>query len=91
MSTAGSNSEPISAADVERYRDAEWALRNPEVQRQYEGQWVVAYQRQVIAHGADPKTVAVEAAHVAAGHSHRPVFCAPEDPFGIISSKGICR
>ncbi len=45
--------EPIPASELERYRDAEWALHDPEVQRTYEGQWVVAYERRIIAHGPD--------------------------------------
>ncbi len=70
--------EPIPASELERYRDAEWALHDPEVQRTYEGQWVVAYERRIIAHGPDPRAVADQASSIAAGPAHRLVFCAPE-------------
>ena len=54
MSSRDGQVEPLSCAELGRYRDAESALRDPQVQEQYEGQWVVAYQGQIIAHGDDP-------------------------------------
>src|SRR2546429_173188 len=69
----------IPALELERYRDAEWALRDPEVQSRYKGQWVVAYERKIIAHGHDADTVAAEAGHVATGFSHRLVYCSDDN------------
>jgi hypothetical protein len=80
MSSTETNREAIPTVDLECYRDAVWALHDPDVQRQYEGQWVVAHQQKVIAHGPDPQTVAEAAAQVARGLPHRVVFCAREDP-----------
>ena len=48
-------SEVLGAAELDRYRDAEWALHDPGVYRRYNGQWLVAFERKVIAHGTDPK------------------------------------
>ena len=72
--------ELMSRAELERYRDAEWALHDPQVQEQYQGQWVVAYERRIIAHGEDPRAVAEEASRLVSDQTHRIVFCAQEDP-----------
>ena len=68
-------SETLNASELDRYRDAEWAMVDAEVQSRFRGQWVVAYERKVIAHGADPKTVLSEACRVASDQNHRLVFC----------------
>jgi hypothetical protein len=72
-------STAISATELECYRDAEWAMHDPEVQRRYHGLWVVAYRRQIIAHGTDPLDVARQAEGIASGVSHHAVFCAAQD------------
>jgi len=64
---------------LERYRDAEWALHDPEVQRCYSGQWVVAFEGRIIAHGSDPHAVAEEACRGVRAAAHRPVFCSADD------------
>jgi hypothetical protein len=74
------DSEPIPPQELERYRDADWALHDLDVQRTYAGQWVVAYQRRIIASGEDARAVADQAARLAAGHAHRLVYCAPDEP-----------
>lgn len=71
--------EPIPSADLERYRDAEWALHAADVQQQYHGQWVVAYERRIIAHGMDAQAVAEEAGRLVKGQAHRLVLCLRED------------
>jgi hypothetical protein len=70
----------LSTVELERCRDAEWALRDPDVQRRFEGQWVVAYQQRIIAHGDDPKVVSQSAIQLVGDRGHRLVFCAREDP-----------
>jgi Family of unknown function (DUF5678) len=70
----------LGAIELERCRDAEWALRDLDVQRQFEGQWVVAYQQRIIAHGDDPKVVEQSAIQLAGDQGHRLVFCARDDP-----------
>lgn len=74
------NGEQLSNGELDRCQDAEWALRDPNVQRQFEGQWVVAYQQRIIAHGDDPKVVARCAIQLAGDQGHRLVFCARDDP-----------
>ena len=68
-------SEALNASELDRYRDAEWAMHDAEVQSRFPGQWVVAYERKVIAHGADPKSVLSAACRVASDPNHRLVFC----------------
>ena len=80
MSSLDAQAEPIEAADLDSYRDATWALRDPQVQHQFEGKWVVAYQGRIIAHGTDPGNVIHEANRLVGDRKHRVVFCAPEDP-----------
>lgn len=77
-SSIDGRSESLNASELDRYRDAEWALHDVEVQRCYPGQWVVAYERKVIAHGTDPSAVLAEANRVASGHQHRLVFSAAD-------------
>ncbi len=80
MSNLDGHIEPIRRPELERYRDADWALHDPEVQKQYEGQWVVAYQGRIIAHGDDPRAVLQDASQRVNDEAHRVVFCAREDP-----------
>src|SRR3989442_4071439 len=80
MSASQEKSERIPPEDLERFRDAEWALHDPEVQQMYEGQWVVAYERKIIAHGPDATAVAEQASRVVKDQAHRLVFCGVEDP-----------
>jgi Family of unknown function (DUF5678) len=80
MSDHNGEMDQLSDVELDRLRDAEWALRDLDVQRQFEGQWVVAYQRRIIAHGDDPKAVAQSAIRVTGDQGHRLVFCARDDP-----------
>jgi hypothetical protein len=80
MAVFKGHGEPIPLPELERYRDAEWALHDPAIQRTYQGQWVVAFERTIIAHGTDAQAVAAQARQIAQGQAHRLVFCAPEDP-----------
>ena len=70
----------IPPEELERYRDAEWALHDPAVQQGYAGQWVVAYQRRVLASGPTAASALERANGLVPGQSHKVVFCAPEDP-----------
>lgn len=79
MNQANRHSEEMNSADLERYRDAEWAINSSEVQRRYNGQWVVAYERQGIAHGADPAGVVAKAQEIVSGVAHRVIFCTGGD------------
>lgn len=72
--------EQIPPEELERYRDAEWALHDPDIQRKYEGQCVVAFEGKIIAHGLDAKAVLEEANRLVKGQRHLLVFCAPDDP-----------
>lgn len=80
MKTMEVSTEQIGTAELERYRDAEWAMRDPEVQRTYHGQWVVAYERKIIAQGPDSKEVVAQACRLVKNQVHHPIFCAREDP-----------
>jgi hypothetical protein len=70
-------SEPIVPVELERYADAAWALQDPEVQRHYRGQWVVAYERRILAHGPEAQAVLDQAARLEPGQVHRLVLCLP--------------
>jgi hypothetical protein len=78
QSDGNNQSHALSEADLERYRDAEWAMHDPDVQRRLQGEWLVAYEGKVVAHGPDPKAVLDEANRVA-NLNHRLVFCAGDD------------
>ena len=72
--------QKVPPEELERYRDAEWALHDPQVQQAYEGQWVVAYQRRVLASGPSAASVLECANQLIPGQLYKVVFCAPEDP-----------
>jgi hypothetical protein len=80
MSARQGRSEEIPLPELERYRDADWALHDPGVQAAYDGQWVVAYQRRVIASGIDAAAVIDQARRAVQGQVHHPVYCGRDDP-----------
>ena len=45
----------------QQHEDMSWALQDPEVQLKYRGQYVVPYQRRIVAHGTDVTLVREEA------------------------------
>jgi hypothetical protein len=53
---------PLTGEELQREQDAHWAQNDPEVERQFGGQWVVAHNRTIVAHGTDVDTVRREAA-----------------------------
>ena len=55
---------PLSSEECQRHEDIHWAQQDPEVQARYRGQFIVPYQRQIVAHGSDVATVLAEAARV---------------------------
>jgi hypothetical protein len=80
MTIAALQWHKIPPEELERYRDAEWALHDPEVQQGYAGQWVVAYQRRVLASGPSVAAVLERAKQLVLDPAHKAVFCAPDDP-----------
>lgn len=80
MNVAELDWQKIPPEELERYRDAEWALHDPEVQQGYAGQWVVAYQRRVLASGPNMPAVLERARQLVPDPAHKAVFCAPDDP-----------
>src|SRR5438132_635272 len=80
MSGPQDQSEPIASTEWERFRDAEWAMHDPEIQQRYSGNWVVAYERRIIAHGMDARAVAEYAGQAVPDMKHLLVFCAGVEP-----------
>jgi hypothetical protein len=54
-------------------------MQDPEVQRHYHGQWVVAYERRILAHGPETQAVLDQAARLVPGQVHRLVLCLPDE------------
>src|SRR3954454_21829701 len=52
----------LTEQDLQRCHDAHWAKHDPEVGRQHAGEWVVAHNRTIVAHGTDTDAVRREAA-----------------------------
>jgi hypothetical protein len=71
--------EQIPTEELEGYQDAAWAMNDSNIQKTYDGQFVIAYQRKIIAHGSDPKLVCEEANRLAKGQVHFLVYCAKQD------------
>jgi hypothetical protein len=55
---------PLRPEEFERQEDVRWARQDPEVLAQHRGEFVVPYQRQIVAHGADAAAVLAEAAQI---------------------------
>jgi len=55
---------PLQPREFQRLDDARWARQDPDVQAQYLGQFVVPFERKIIAHGMDASTVLAEAARI---------------------------
>lgn len=55
---------PLDKEAFQRLEDARWADQDPDVMALYSGEFVVPYQRQVVAHGTDVAAVLAEAARV---------------------------
>jgi hypothetical protein len=55
---------PIRPEEFHRQEDARWALQDPEVLAHYQGEFVVPYQRKIVAHGRDAAVVLAEAVRI---------------------------
>jgi len=64
----------------QRAEDLDWALNDPEVQRAFQGQYVVPYQRRIVAHGTDLGAVLREAERITGKPAHELPDCAILDP-----------
>jgi hypothetical protein len=58
---------PLRPEELRRQEDARWARQDPEVLAHYRGEFVVPYQRKIVAHGTDAAVVLAEAARLT-GH-----------------------
>jgi hypothetical protein len=56
--------QPVSPEDLMRLEDARWAKQNPDVLTHYGGEFVVPYERKIVAHGKDAAAVLAEAARI---------------------------
>jgi hypothetical protein len=55
---------PLTPDELRAEQDASWAQNDPGVQATYRGEFVVPFQRQVVAHGHDAAAVLAEAARL---------------------------
>jgi hypothetical protein len=55
---------PFTEEERERFREAEWAEADPEVQELYPDKYVAVYRRQIVAAGDDRLAVMREAARI---------------------------
>ena len=53
---------PLQPKELQQLEDARWARQDPEVLVQFLGEFVVPYQRKIVAHGKDAAVVLAEAA-----------------------------
>jgi hypothetical protein len=61
---ARSCSRPLRAEEIQCQEDARWALLDPELLTRYLGEFVVPYQRKIVAHGTDAAAVLAEASRI---------------------------
>jgi hypothetical protein len=54
--------QPLSAEHRRQFEDIDWAQHDPDVLDKYEGQFIVPFEKRVVAHGHDVATVLEEAA-----------------------------
>ncbi len=53
---------PLTAGERQQFADIEWAQQDPDVARQYRGEFVVPYMKRIVAHGQDIRAVLEQAA-----------------------------
>ncbi len=53
---------PLQPKEFQRLEDARWARQDPDVLAQYLGEFVVPYERKIVAHGTDAAVVLAQAA-----------------------------
>ena len=63
-----------------RQEDLDWASNDPEVQRKYQGQYVVPFNRTVVAHGKDLAVVLSDAENATGKPACELPHCAILDP-----------
>jgi hypothetical protein len=61
----------LTEEQVERLRDVEWAIQEPEVIRRYGDQIVAVHRRQIIAHGYDEEAVLAQAERITGLPKHQ--------------------
>lgn len=55
---------PLQPKEFQRLEDARWARQDPDVLTNYPGEFVVPYERKIVAHGKDAAVVLAEAAQI---------------------------
>lgn len=69
-----------AAAESRRNDDAFWAQHDPAVEYKYAGQWVVPFERRIVANGADLEAVLEQAARVTHRSKGELLVCAIPHP-----------
>lgn len=69
----------LSQEEREQLADIKWARHDPQVQTAYAGEFVVPYQRRVVAHGTNAVAVLAEAARVTSRPAEELAVCAVHD------------
>ena len=54
----------LEPKEFQRLEDARWARQDPDVLARYLGEFVVPYERKIVAHGTDAAVVLAEAAQI---------------------------
>jgi hypothetical protein len=63
-----------------RHEDLQWAIEAPEVLDKYMSEYVVPFERRIVAHGTDLELVLKEAAQRTGKETWELTFCAVLDP-----------
>jgi hypothetical protein len=71
---------PLTAEQRLQLEDMHWARHDPDVQNKYIGQFVVPFQRQIVAHGTNLVTVLEEAARLTGRKPEELPVCGIDDP-----------
>jgi hypothetical protein len=72
--------EPLTADQCRRHEDARWARHDAQVLRNYQGEFIVAYLRKVVAHGHVVEDVLAQAARVTGRRVEDLPVCRIDDP-----------
>ena len=81
MSTDTTSSvSPVAEFPSDQHNDATWAQHDPTVEQIYGGQWVVAVDRKIVAHGTDPGLVLQEAARLTGRNPDDLIVCGIPHP-----------
>lgn len=82
IASGAPSTQPLTPEQRRRHEDSRWARHDSEVARQFRGQFVVPFMRQVVAHGQVVAEVLEQASRITGRSVEELPVCFIDDPLG---------